>query len=180
MEIRRISFFGGPHSGKSTIAAKLFGELKELGYDVENVQECIKERTYTKQMPESFDQVYLLGEQIRREDILLRNGVPLIVTDSPPLITSFYADHCKYKFAQSIVDISKCFDEEYLSLNIFLDLERNKETYNEEGRFHTFDEAKAIDGAMLEFIIDNCKNKVFILQREYEEIKNFVLEKLNG
>ena len=181
MSIRRISFFGGPHFRKSTFAAKLFGDLKTLQYDVENVQECIKERTYTKQFPESFDQVWLLGEQIRREDILLRNGVPLIVTDSPPFITAFYVNYYEYVFSSQMTAIAKYSDEAYESLNIFINIKRDRKTYNSDGRFHSFDESRKIDGDMLYYILKHLgKDNVFVLPAKYSVIRDFVLEKLNG
>ena len=181
MSIRRISFFGGPHSRKSTIAAKLFGDLKELKYEVENVQEYIKEWTYTNRFPESFDQVFLLAEQIRREDIFLRSGVPLIITDCPPLINSFYTEHTECPFVKQSVEIAQMFDEKFPSLNIFINVKRDKDSYNENGRFHSFEEAQYIDGAMLAFIIKHCgKDNVFALPGKYDVIKEFVLEKLDG
>ena len=55
----RISLFGGPGSGKSTTAARLFSELKERHYSVEHVSEYVKSWTYMNRKPKGFDQVYI-------------------------------------------------------------------------------------------------------------------------
>jgi nicotinamide riboside kinase len=91
-KIRRISLFGGAGSGKTTMAARLFADLKMLGWDVEHIQEYIKARAYEKRFPTSFDQVYVFGNQLHREDRLLHH-VNLVVTDSPVLMNLAYARH---------------------------------------------------------------------------------------
>jgi hypothetical protein len=57
--IRRISLFGSAGSGKSTMAARLYADLKMQGQDIELIQEYIKPRAYEKRFPTSFDQVHI-------------------------------------------------------------------------------------------------------------------------
>lgn len=178
---RRINLFGGPNSGKSTIAAKLFADLKIEKYEIELVREYIKSWTYLKNNPESYDQLYVFAKQIREEDIILRNNDGIIITDCPSMINCFYSFYNKDIFSTDLLNISKNFDKKYKPLNIFLSVKRSFQDYNEYGRFHTFEESKLIDILMLKFIIDIYgKDDIFVLLRNYDTIKDFVLEKLNG
>jgi len=60
--VRRINLFGGPCSGKSTIASWLFSRLKEEDIDVEFVSEYIKGWTFIPRNCDSFDQLYVFTD----------------------------------------------------------------------------------------------------------------------
>jgi hypothetical protein len=85
-----INLYAGPGSGKSTTAAKLFSMMKERSFNVELVQEWVKQWAWEKRKPVQLDQFYLFGKQARREYSLF-GQVEYIVTDAPVLLTCYYA-----------------------------------------------------------------------------------------
>lgn len=174
--IRRINLFAGPGCGKSTLSAYLFHELKEAGVSVELVREFIKDWAYDDIKPRSFDQFYIMGEQMRREDIPLRNGVRLIVTDSPILLGSLYSNDNISSITQNTV---RLFDEEYTPLNIVLG--RDDKRFKQEGRWQNLDESKIVDKKIEKMLgnfyggymkIDRLNEKGLLRQRILDIIKH--------
>ena len=90
-----INLYCGPGGGKSTTSAFLFYLLKSSGLNAEMVREYVKEWAWEGRVPSAFDQIYLLGKQVRKESMLL-GKVDYVVTDCPVLIGSLYAQ----KFCQ--------------------------------------------------------------------------------
>lgn len=142
-KVRRICLYGGPGAGKSTAAAWLFASLKKKHLNIELVQEYVKTWSYENRPPTSFDQVYLLAKQMRKEDIVLRNNVDLIVTDSPLFLSTCYAKRYNAPCWRPLRDLSLEFDSTYRPLNIML--KRKEESYSRDGRWQTLDEAIAMD-----------------------------------
>lgn len=138
--IRRICLFAGPGCGKSTAAASIYHILKNKKVSCELVREFIKDWAYDGIHPRSLDQFLISSEQIRREDIPLRNGVKYIVTDSPILLSSVYAPP---EIAPIIEDMVKVVDSKYPPLNVFID--RDDSRFKQEGRFQTLEESKEKD-----------------------------------
>lgn len=145
---RRINLFGGPGSGKSTTAAKLFSELKllrksgKIRQNVELVTEVVKPWAYAGQTPVGWDQLHLFSEQLRREELYLRNGVDIVITDSPLLLNWVYSDQAKLSFTSEIYNMVWQFEEKYPSLNYFIKREGD---YVNNGRFQTLDDSKNLD-----------------------------------
>jgi len=120
--MKRINLFGGPCTGKSTLAANLFGELKQMGHHCELVTEFVKTWTYQEKVPTQFDQVFITANQIQNESILLRSGkLELIVTDSPIYLGVMY---CRMYgdpvLADALEMVVGQFDEKYESINVLL------------------------------------------------------------
>ena len=134
MKFRRIGLFGGPATGKSTCAAYVYSQLKIQSYNVELVQEYVKSWAYEKREISSFDQVYLLAKQIRIEDLVLRNGVDIIITDSPVGMATCYAKSYNFEKYEALVEIVKAFDNKYKSLNIFMQRDDDAH-YEPHGRY---------------------------------------------
>lgn len=141
--IRRINLYGGPSSGKSTLAAGLFHSMKNDGYNVELVRECVKDWAYLGRMPQSYDQVYLTATQLHLEDTLLSRSVDLIITDSPIWLGYIYGR--KYDLAghEYLPPLIRDFDEKFSSVNFFVD--RGDRAYQQSGRFQNYQEAVLID-----------------------------------
>ena len=89
MKTKIIQLFGGPCSGKSTLAAGLFYELKKAGYEAELVTEHAKEWAWEGRAIGKYDQVALISEQIKRQ-ARLHGKVEYIVTDSPIRLCPIY------------------------------------------------------------------------------------------
>lgn len=147
--IRRINFYAGPGTGKSTTACDVFAKLKnkviheQLDIQVELVQEYVKSWAWEGRKPKGFDQVYICAQQMRREEIPLRNGVDIIVSDSPLLMQCAYARKYNTPCWEHLVGIVEEFEKAYPSLHIFL--ERGDRPYVPKGRYETADEAKKMD-----------------------------------
>lgn len=77
-----VDLYGGPGTGKSTLAAKTFAEFKEQGRRVELVREYVKNWAYRGEPVREFDQTYLFAKQLRAESTLY-GKVDIIITDSP-------------------------------------------------------------------------------------------------
>ena len=142
-KIRRINLFSGAGGGKSITATNVRAQLGFKGYDIELVEEVIKDWTYIPRIPKDCDGFYLLAGQIQKEDIRLRAGVDLIVSDSPLILQYFYAYYHKTPLQESILSAAQEFEQLYPSLNIFID--REDKFYNEVGRYEKLAEAKRID-----------------------------------
>jgi len=142
-KIRRINLFSGAGGGKSITATNIRAQLGFKGYDIELVDEVIKDWTYIPRIPKDCDSFYLQASQIQKEDIRLRAGVDLIVSDSPLFLQYFYAWHYKTPLQMAMLSASIEFDVRYTPLNIFIN--REDEFYNETGRYETLEEAKHID-----------------------------------
>jgi nicotinamide riboside kinase len=100
-----IGFIGTPCSGKTTIAAKLFASLKEIGMKTEIVAEqarqYIAEVRYTNHMkyndPVSLtndDQLNIYKAQMHAESIMMNSTAPetIIISDSSCLNAGLYLD----------------------------------------------------------------------------------------
>ena len=157
-KIRRICLMGGAGCGKSIIATYIRCQLGFKGYDIELVDEVIKDWTYIPRVPRGSDSLLLQASQIQKEDIRLRAGVDLIVSDSPAFLQYFYAYWHKAPFAYPMLRASEEMDEIYKPYYIFID--RHDEFYNELGRYETLKQAKEIDEAIKELMkandIDFC------------------------
>ncbi len=150
----RINLFAGPCVGKSTIAAYAFAQMKIKGFNIEHINEYVKVWAYEKRKLEGCDQFYIFAKQWRKEDILLRNGVDHIITDSPLLMQCMYAEKYGAEGAEEILTRALKLEEKmhpvYRTMNIFL--ERVNGTYQQKGRYQTEAEAIELDNYILNFL----------------------------
>ena len=153
-KIRRVCFHAGPGSGKSTIAARVFAEMKIRGHDAEHITEFVKTMAHEGRFPESFDQVHIFGEQIHREDIALRH-VDFIVTDCPMLMCCAYAKWYKAPGHQHLAEIAFDFETCFPALNFYL--ERTVD-YKDQGRYQNLEQAKKFDVFLTEFMQEHLQD----------------------
>lgn len=157
----RINLFGGPSCGKSTTATWLFSELKRDGLNIELVTEYVKQWTYIKRHPESYDQLLIFSKQLSREDLVLRAGYENLITDSPLLVGCYYSKLYSVPVMEELISISKKFESEHSSINIFLD--RRNRAYNNIGRFQTKEQALEVDKSMIKFLDEHLGTENFIV-----------------
>lgn len=149
MKIRRINLFGGPGIGKSTTAANLYSIFKYKFVNdghptkIELIQEYVKEWAWEGTKIRGFDQIYICASQLRREEIPLRSGVDLIITDSPLILQCIYSKKNNVPGYNELFGIAHTFDKEYPSINIVLD--RGSRPYVNHGRYETHDKAIEMD-----------------------------------
>lgn len=130
-----INLYGGAGIGKSTLACKVFGMLKDKGLNVELVREYAKELVWADDMTTLENQCLVFEEQARRQSIL--NGkVDYIITDSPLLLSIIYSPF--HDLDEEIVEEYERYD------NIEVLLERHK-AYNPQGRLQDLEESKDVD-----------------------------------
>ena len=84
-----INLFGASSSGKSTLMADLFSEMKLRGILVEMCTEWVKKWAWEGYVPSGYDQFYIIGKEIKQQARLF-NKVDYIISDSPVYISSFY------------------------------------------------------------------------------------------
>ena len=84
-----INLFSGSGTGKSTLAAAIFAELKIRSAHAEYAREYMKKWAWENRTPGKFDQVYIFGHQAKEEGALYEK-VDFIITDSPLLLVPFY------------------------------------------------------------------------------------------
>jgi hypothetical protein len=132
-----INFYGGPGSGKSTMAAAVFTKLKWFGYNVELVPEFAKDLVWEKRSKTLDDQIYIFGKQNHRLHRLI-GQVDFAITDSPLLNSIYYCQEDRPSFKSLVLDVYRS----YQNIDIFV--ERCK-VYNPSGRLQTEAGARLID-----------------------------------
>jgi nicotinamide riboside kinase len=129
-----VNLFGGPGTGKSTLAAALFSNLKIKGVNVELVTEFAKDLVWSERNKELQDQVYILGKMYHKL-WRLKDKVDVVVIDSPLPLCVYY-DQGKTPGMEEFVE--GLFNQ-FKNINILL--ERNF-PYQQEGRYQ--DESGAV------------------------------------
>lgn len=148
-EIRRISLFGGPGSGKSTNAAYLFYKMKMLGHHVELVTEIAKRYAYENIEIKGDVQLECAARQQAEEEFWLSHGVKYVVTDSPLLLQYMYAmNRGEVEMAKEVLlPQALDFEDRFPSLNLFLN--RKGVPYQAVGRYQkTLQEAEFFDSLL--------------------------------
>ncbi len=177
-KIRRINLISGPGSGKSLTATNIRAQLGFKGYDIELVDEVIKDWTYIPRIPTSCDSLFLQASQIEKEDIRLRAGVELIVSDSPLMLQYFYAKWHDVPLQKPMLQASLEFEEKYPSLHLFI--EREDKFYSEVGRYEKLEEAKRIDLAIKETLSVNGFDFSSFSCLSQDSIIDFLVATLKG
>jgi nicotinamide riboside kinase len=139
--MRVVNLFGGPGTGKSTLAATLFGALNTRpDTRCELVTEFAKDLVWEKRSGALANQLLVTGQQYERQRRLLDHGVPLCITDSPLLLGCIYAPQWldNPEWEAVVLDTYHQFD----NINLFV---RRETEYAEKGRVHSESEATHID-----------------------------------
>ena len=167
-----INLFGGPGTGKSTVAAEVFSKLKRNGINAEYVNEYMKDKAWeyddmpTDYRPKIFAwQEYIFAKQFKK--IRQCNSVDVIVTDSPTLLGLIYMgkDYDLPSMRNVIIEAHNL----HKSVNIFLN---RVKPYNPKGRFQTEEEAIRKDKEIKSMLIDN--NIDFICLDANEQVSNII------
>jgi len=168
----RINLYGGPCSGKSTLAASIYHKLKIENYSVELIREWIKQWAYEGRKPKSFDQTFVFSNQLYLEDTAIQSGIQHLVTDSPLLMQVCYAKRHKYELWKSLLKHVDAFENKFPSVNIFLD--RTGIGYQEAGRYEDESDAIWMDGQMREFLDEHLQNYFVFPTTDFDNILSTV------
>ena len=152
-----INLFGGPGSGKSTIASGLFYAFKSKGLTCDNPYEFPKQVAWEDNNSQITDQLYILANQ-HRGIVRSYGKVNYIILDSPLLLSlaykNGYTGDYPAKFYNDSFDLMvlELFNS-YENVNIFLD--RADRKFQQEGRFQTEDESGKYDEIIKKILDDN-------------------------
>ena len=149
MMTRVINFYGGPGSGKSTMAAALFADLKFRGVNCELVTEYAKEKVWELGDTQAAGALVFNAEDylFSKQHYRLRRcegRVDVIITDSPLLQKLIYIDKCDLPSLRPVI-----LDAYALYDNHDFFVVRAK-LYNPKGRYQTEDQARVMDGVIRE------------------------------
>lgn len=146
MESLIVNFFGGPCSGKSTMAAHVFAELKWRKIDCELVAEYAKGKVWEKSLHLLNNQRLVYGKQY---NMVLRaaENIDLVICDSPLFLSAIYAKETDDNLISMIINDFKSFN----NINIFL--LRNESCYNKNGRLQDLDAAIEIDNKIMGMLL---------------------------
>jgi len=144
-----INLFGGPCSGKSTLAAQLFSSLKARGVSCEYNVEYAKRKTWERSLFMLQDQFYVSAKQ-HHELLMASQGCSVIVTDSPLILGAAYMSprDAESGLADTLCQYSRLFK----NFNVFLD--RSTLKYDTVGRNQEYTEAIALDRRILQILHD--------------------------
>jgi len=170
-----VNFFGGPGTGKSTVMAHCFAELKWLGIDCEMATECAKDKVWEGLGHILKDnQFYISGKQFYKINRL--NGkVDVILTDSPLLLGLYYGRKEPKEFHDLLVKLFNKFN----NLNIFLEREKD---FNSNGRLQNEEQAKEIDKELHKIVNVHCGEiaKIPAIRENVERIIEIIEYKLES
>lgn len=158
-----VNLISGPGSGKTTMAALLFGELKMRGYNVEYVQEYAKKLIWLSDFDKLNNQYLVTKKQIELFEKIAGN-VEIIITDAC-ILHGLYYNRYNENNVSNVEKTEKLIIDsfnKFRNINIFI--ERGNFRYEKAGRLESEEEAKRIDMKLKEYLN--------ILGIEYIEIKS--------
>ena len=168
-----INLFGGACSGKSTIAAGLFYELKRKHCIVEFALEFAKDLVYSGTLSQT-PQEFIFAEQYRRLQIL-EDKVDYVICDCPIILSYMYYlrnnDPTKRFNSQAFLDFVIKTHNTYKNFNVFLG---RPDKFIGEGRVHTLEQSKEIDQAIIDLL--NQFHVPYHMIQTNDETLNRILE----
>lgn len=189
--MKKVVFVGGPGSGKSTISAEVFVELKKRGANVELVTEWIRQDLWINgPMTTIWEQFRTYAKQREIEDSVPSN-VDWVVTDSGTLTPYFYAiEYCDQKDPRQRLVLHEMYNR--LVTDIFTNrythifylpttetYKRNSNILSDGTRFQTLEQVNKLDQNMRITFCEMIKNdSVYTVDVPLEERSQFVLDKL--
>lgn len=146
-----INLFGSPGSGKSTLRAGLFYEMKIAGYNVEEVTEYAKDMVWENRTNIFNDQLYMLGKQ-NRKLLRLEGKVDYVITDSPVILGTMYMDGMNAPYVNTLTNLVVEVFKSYDNYNFLLHREHD---YIELGRNQNEQEAELLFANIRKLLSDN-------------------------
>lgn len=142
-----VNLFAGPGSGKSSLGAGVFFNLKMAGINCEMALEYAKDKVWEESFKVLNNQIYVFGKMHHKIN-RLKDQVDVIITDSPLLLCSLYAKDTEFTLKRLIKEE---FDKFY-NFNYFIE---RKKKYNPKGRMQTLKEAIELDKKLLKLLHSN-------------------------
>lgn len=123
-----VNLTGAPGAGKSTGAAWIFSQLKQLGINCELINEFAKDKTWESNAKALSCQEYIFGKQSYKM-ARCREEVDVIITDSPLPLAILYNQNAAIQnsLPALVMDIYNTYE----NLNFFIN---RVKPYNPKGR----------------------------------------------
>jgi adenylate kinase family enzyme len=185
-----INLFGGPGIGKTTTANRLVGNLKINDIDAVYISEYIKELIYkvnserisetnrkdTRKLLDGslYSQACIFQRQKEMLDIHV-DQVPVLVTDSPLPLNIIYLKDSSEAYR---ADVLRCFNDEYINVNIVLERDPNA-MFQTEGRIHNKYESMEKDKEIIKFLKDNNINYIRFPVNDIDAMVNYIKAAIN-
>ena len=146
-----INMLGCPSSGKTSLSAKLFAQLKAMDLNAEYTSEYVKGWAWEGKKVGPFDQFYIFGKETHNQSRLF-DKVDFIISDSPVMLTAFY--HYFYNGNEALNEVCHNFynlaeEAGVQVVNFFLP---RKKKYIAKGRYQTQEEADALAFQLKEWL----------------------------
>lgn len=169
---------GSPSSGKTSLSAKLFAELKAMDLNAEYSPEYVKSWVYEGKKVNKYGQFTIFGEEVRRQSRLF-NVVDVAISDSPVLLTGFY--NFFYNGDSSLDSACKEFykkaeEDGVKVLNFYLP---RKKKYITKGRYQTEEQANDVNVKLQEWLQQQGYSYHYVDCSDKDRL-DFILEKLRG
>lgn len=142
---RVVAIYGGPGTGKSTLAAALYSELKRRHVNVEYVNEFAKEMVYENNHTVLANQILVFAMQYHKLLTACAHN-DVVITDSPLLLSCVYNPDTSHNLYELVVEMSGKFH------NFDILLQRPDTTYQQSGRTHSLTESIGIDHRIRELL----------------------------
>jgi hypothetical protein len=163
-----VNVFGGPNSGKTTLAAELFTRLKKRHIDVELVPEFAKDLILEGNLDALEHQWYVTGNQAYRVANAYKK-VEVVLVDSPILLGPIYDSDASL----ALLQLSLEHHHKFNNINLFVPRNPNyPHTMN--GRVHSVTQSVAIDNKILNLLDTWGIPYVFTDQIDAEELVDII------
>ena len=163
-----VNLISGPGTGKSTLCAMIFSELKKRHIDCEMALEYAKDVVWEEGFLKLSNQIYIFGKQHSR--LYRLNGkVDIIITDSP-LIASIIYDKTENIYLKDLVLTEF---KNMNNLNFYISRQFD---YQQNGRYQNEEEARLIDIKYKNLLDDNGIDYIPVVP--FSENLSSIIEKI--
>jgi hypothetical protein len=149
--LKVVNLFGPPGVGKSTVRSGVFWLMKSIGLSVEEVSEYAKYLVLTGRTWQlEREQLYLLSKQHHKQ-LILAGQYEFAVTDSPLLLSDFYAPKPYFREFRGLV--AQAF-ESFENINFYLTRDLAGGGFERTGRLHDCEQSMQVDRQMRQFLAE--------------------------
>lgn len=142
-----VNFFGGPNTGKTTMAQALNSVLRLDGISSEYIDEYAKAKVWERSRFSLEDQVYISATQ-RHKILRCEGDYDVLVVDSPYIMGLMYGMY-EPEYAEFLIDDFKRHNVN--SLNIFLE---RSIPFHKAGRVHTEEDSLVLDNSIVDMLVE--------------------------